>query len=106
LPTTGTIKYFADGRALESYDLLARSAIVRVMSEHRRQFEQIHLLPWAGGDLSHGLLSALGDAVLVSRDDVDFETRLIRAAPRARAKLAAHSEARPRTRWPLRRSSG
>jgi hypothetical protein len=103
LPATGTIKYFADGRSLESYDLLARSAIVRVMSEHRRQFEQIHLLAWAGGELNHSFLSALGDSVLLSRDDVDFETRLIRAAPRARAKLAAHGDARPRTRWPLRR---
>ena len=40
LPATGTIKYFGDGRALESYDLLARSAFVRVVTEHRRKFEE------------------------------------------------------------------
>ena len=103
LPATGTIKYFADGRALESYDLLARSAFVRVVTEHRRKFELISILAWAGGEMNSAYLGALGEAVMVSRDDIDFETRLLNAAPRARAKLGTGVDIRPRSRWSLRR---
>jgi hypothetical protein len=103
LPATGTIKYFADGRALESYDLLARSAFVRVVTEHRRKFELISLLAWTGGEISSAYLTALGEAVVVTRDDIDFETGLLNAAPRARTKLGTGVDLRPRARWSLRR---
>lgn len=103
LPATGSIKYFADGRALESYDLLARSAFVRVVSEHRKRFEQINLLAWNGGEVSPALLAALGERVSVSRDEIDFESRLLAVAPRARTKLGGKSEPAPRSRWLQRR---
>lgn len=103
LPATGSIKYFADGRALESYDLLARSAFVRVVNEHRKRFEQINLLAWSGGEVSTALLEALGDPVSVSRDAIEFESRLLGAAPRARTKLGGKSESPPRSRWLQRR---
>jgi hypothetical protein len=103
LPATGSIKYFADLRALESYDLLARSAFVRVVTEQRRKFEQIQLLPWAGADRSAAYLKVLGDALLVARDEIEFEARLMAAAPRARAKLGTGTELRQRSRWSLRR---
>ena len=103
LPATGTIKYFADGRALESYDLLARSAFVRVVTEHRRKFELISILAWAGGEVSSAYVSALGEAVIVTRDDIEFETRLLNVAPRARVKLGTGVDIRPRSRWALRR---
>lgn len=103
LPATGSIKYFADLRALESYDLLARSAFVRVVTEQRKKFAQIQLLPWDGADRSATYLQVLGDAVLVTRDEIEFEARLMAAAPRARAKLGAGTEPRQRSRWSLRR---
>jgi hypothetical protein len=103
LPTSGCIKYFADGRELESYDLLARSAFVRVVSEHRKRFEQINLLTWSGGQPSPAFLAALGEPVFVARDEVDFESRLLAIAPRARTKLGGKSEPAPRSRWLHRR---
>lgn len=103
LPAKGSIKYFADARALESYDLLARSAFVRVVTEQRKKFEQIQLLPWAGADSGAAYLKVLGEALLVTRDEIEFEARLMAAAPRARSKLGAGTEQRQRSRWSLRR---
>jgi hypothetical protein len=103
VPDTGTFKYFADARALESYDLLARSAFVRVVTEHRRRFEQINILAWQGGEVSSADLSVLGDAVLLAKDEIEFESRLLAAAPRARTKLGSGTESRQRSRWSLRR---
>jgi hypothetical protein len=97
------LKYYGDGRALESYDLLARSAFVRVVSEHRRRFENITLLSWAGGEISDALLKALGQPTVVAKDAIDFEASLFGSAPRARYKLGAKSDSRARARWPLRR---
>lgn len=97
------LKYFGDGRALESYDLLARSAFVRVVTEHRRRFDSFTLLKWEGGELSPAFLSTLGDNVTVAQSSIDFEARLLAIAPRARAKLGATQDTPPRSRWPLRR---
>ena len=99
----GGIKYFADGRALESYDLLARSAFVRVVTENRRKFEQLYMLTWADGEVSPAFVNALGEPLLVTKDAIDFETRLMGQAPRARAKLGAKPDSPHRSRWPLRR---
>jgi hypothetical protein len=97
------LQYFGDGRALESYDLLARSAFVRVVSEQRRKFDSLTLLKWEGGELSAAFLSTLGDNVTVAQSATDFEARLLALAPRARAKLGAKQDPPPRSRWPLRR---
>lgn len=95
-------KYFADTRALESYDLLARSAFVRVVNEHRRVFEQINILAW-NGEVSPAFVSALGEHVHVTQDAIEFESRLLAVAPAARVALASKPESPHRTRWPLRR---
>jgi hypothetical protein len=97
------IKYYGDARALESYDLLARSAFVRVVSEHRRRFESITLLAWNGGEVSDVLVRTLGQPTIVTSDAIDFETSLFATAPRARYKLGAKTDTRARSRWPLRR---
>ena len=97
-----SLKYFADARDLESYDLLARSAFVRVVNEHRRKFEQLNVLWWNGSDVSASVLQALGQPQLVTKDAIDFEARLMACAPRARAKLGAKSAPRYSSRWPLR----
>jgi hypothetical protein len=96
-------KYFADAYSLESYDLLARSAFVRVVNEHRRLFEQINILAWQDGEVSPALLSSLGGPVNVTDDPIEFEARLLGAAPRARSVLSAKPDSPHRTRWPLRR---
>jgi hypothetical protein len=100
---SGPIQYFSDARALESYDLLARSAFVRVVSEHRRHFERIALLSWSGSEMSPALLAALGEPTEVIKDPIEFETTLFATAPRARYKLGAKSDTPARSRWPLRR---
>lgn len=97
------LKYFSDGRALESYDLLARSAFVRAVVEHRRQFDELTLLSWDGAEISAAFVTALGDRVIVARDGIDFEARLMACAPRARQKLGGRQDTPPRLRWPLRR---
>ncbi len=101
--TSGSLKYFADARDLESYDLLARSAFVRVVTEHRRKFEQVNVLWWSGSELNEAMLTALGQPQLVTKDPIDFEGRLIACAPRARSKLLAKPDSSHRSRWPLRR---
>ena len=97
LPATGTIECFADGRALESYDLMARSAFMRVLTEHRHRFELISVLAWAGAEMNSAYLDTLGQAIVVTRDAVEFETRLLTVAPRARAKLSTNIDVRPRS---------
>jgi hypothetical protein len=99
---TGSVKYFADARALESYDLLARSAFVRVVTEHRRKFGELYLLSWTGGEISPAFVNALGQPLCITKDPIAFETRLVSAAPRARSKLGTKPDS-PRARWGLRR---
>jgi hypothetical protein len=101
--TRGPIRYFGDGRALESDDLLARNAFVRAVTEHRRRFESITLLAWSGGEIDRTLLSVLGEPIEVTKDTIDFEASLFSRAPRARYKLGAKTDNRSRSRWPLRR---
>ena len=102
--SSAAVKYYGDGRALESYDLLARSAFVRVVNEHRRRFASITVLSWDGGEVCDVLVSALGQPTIVTKDPIDFETSLFATSPRARTKLGAKTEARAaRSRWPLRR---
>ena len=100
---SATVRYFGDARALESYDLLARSAFVRVVVEQRRKFESLTLLSWTGSDMSPAVVAAVGGAVLITKDPVDFEARLIAAAPGARYKVGAKPENQHRGLWPLRR---
>lgn len=82
------IGYFADGRALESYDPVARAAFLRVVTEHRGKFDELCLLSSAGERPSSDLVSALGELVFVTQYPGDFETRLLSRAPRMRARLA------------------
>ena len=101
--SVSSLKYFSDARALESYDLLARSAFVRVLTEHRRAFEQINVLPWVGDAINSSLLEKLGHTLIVSKDAIEFEARLLACAPSARSKLGGKAASPHRSRWPLRR---
>jgi hypothetical protein len=103
LLATERIQYFGDARAVESYDLVARSAFVRVVAEHRSKFQQLNLLWWDGEDMGGACIASLGQPLYITRDVIDFESRLLEVAPRARSKLGAGPpEPRIRRRWPMR----
>ena len=99
---TGTVKYFGDARALESYDLLARSAFVRVVSEHRRKFAELNLLSLTDGEINPAFAQSLGQPLSITKNPSVFEAHLIGTAPRSRIKLGAKPDS-PRARWGLRR---
>jgi len=102
--TAGPIKYFGDARSLESYDLLARRAFVRVVSAHRHRFEELNLLWWDGEEIDPACRRALGQPLYVTKNASEFEARLSLAAPAATTKLLGGPPASIlRTRWPLRR---
>lgn len=98
-----SLDYFADARALESYDLWARKAFVRVVLELRPKFESLTILGWLGAELSASLLVRLGGNVCVAKDAADFEARLVAAAPLAHHKVGPKRAVSPRSRWSLRR---
>lgn len=97
-------KYFGDARSVDSYDLVARRAFIRVVSAHRPKFVELNLLWWDGDDIGERCTQALGQPLYVTRDAVDFEARLVVAAPRAKTRLLGAPPASAlRARWPLRR---
>jgi hypothetical protein len=100
-----SLKYFADARCVQSYDLLARSAFVRVLLAHRRKFEVLELLaPLASsGPASRSMFESLGSSATITTDAEEFELRLFAVAPSARWKLDAKLDARLALRTPLSR---
>ena len=84
-----SLRYFTDASALRTYDLLARSAITRVVLAYRRRFTEIVLLTWAEGinAAERVFADAIGEPIHVITDLADFETRLVRAAPLAKQTL-------------------
>jgi hypothetical protein len=84
-----SLHYFADGRAICSYDLGARGAFVRMVLARRRQFQSVVILTWAQGitAVTRTFASSMGEPIDVTVDELDFERRLLEAAPLARGKL-------------------
>ena len=89
LERTESLHYFADGRALCSYDLGARGAFVRTVLAHRQQFQSVVMLVWSQGitPVTRAFASSMGDPIDITVDELDFERRLLDAAPLARGKL-------------------
>jgi hypothetical protein len=83
------IRYFGDTSELEHYDLLARSALLRVLLAKRRSFESFTMLSWAGeiGPRERAFATALGSGVDIVASLDDFEAKLYRLAPTARQRL-------------------
>jgi hypothetical protein len=77
--------YFSDASALTQYDLLARSAFVRVVLEHRTRFLSITMLTWSEGVSRNAkaLADTLGGTVSVLTNESEFERRLLQHAPLA-----------------------
>jgi hypothetical protein len=100
----GAIKYFGDARGVESYDLVARSAFIRLVTAQRARFTELNLLWWDGDDLGLACSRALGEPLYVTQDAIEFETRLCQAAPGAQGKLLGGvGLSGSKARWPLGR---
>jgi hypothetical protein len=98
------VHYFGDAGRLDQYDLLARSAFMRVILQDRQKILTFTLLTWAEGvsRAARTFIDLIGPTATVLTDRTDFEQRLLRAAPAARAVLDAAS---PLLRVPLQRVS-
>jgi hypothetical protein len=87
------VHYFADAALMNRYDLLARSAFVRMALANRRCFASFTLLTWPDGvsPAARAFADALGHDVVMCSLLSDFERRLLRAAPLARQRLSPAS---------------
>jgi hypothetical protein len=101
--SVSSLSLFADARELESYDLTARSAVLRVLEGQRLKLARIDVLWWDGSEPSAAVRAALGACLHVTFDAGEFDARLAKYAPEARTKLVAKSDSPYRSRWPLRR---
>ena len=83
------IQYFADAAMMTRYDLLARSAFVRMGLANRRCFDAFTFLTWpdAVSPAAKAFAGALGENVTMCTVLADFEGRLLRMAPLARQRI-------------------
>ncbi len=95
------LHYFGDASRLEQYDLLARSAFMRVVLAERMRVQTFTFLTWAEGlsTTAQKFAELIGPTALVVADRLEFEQRLLRYAPGARVVLDASAQLR---RLPLR----
>ena len=93
------IHYFADVSALTSYDLLARSAFVRMALANRRRFASFTFLAWAAGvsQVARAFAAAIGDNVELCLEQSEFDRRLMQVAPLARHRIDPPSGQRSET---------
>jgi hypothetical protein len=84
------IRYFCDGRGIRSYDLLARSAFVRLILAQRKKFAELVMLTWSDGLSTTGnaFAGAIGDPLVLLSSASEFDRRLYLAAPRVGEALA------------------
>jgi hypothetical protein len=83
------VRYFADLSTLKDYDLLARSAIFRMILANRLRFESMTVLSVSEGITTATKLftSELNVPLKLLTDAGEFQRVLYEAAPLARAKL-------------------
>jgi hypothetical protein len=83
------VHYFCDAANMTRYDLLARSAFVRMALANRRRFASFTLLTWpaAVSPAMNAFTEALGDNVTLFSESSDFERRLLELAPFARHRI-------------------
>jgi hypothetical protein len=102
LQTVPLVHYFGDSSRLDTYDLLARSAFMRVVLADRKKIQSFTLLTWSEGvsSVAQAFADLMGPSAAVLTDRSDFDRRLLRHAPGARAVLDVAS---PLLRVPLQR---
>jgi hypothetical protein len=93
LSQVDSLMYFADARALAHYDLLARSAFVRLLLENRRRFPLVVILTWAGDvtAATEAFTAAVGSIVTLVREADEFEKLLSHVAPLANQMVAPNT---------------
>jgi hypothetical protein len=93
LQGAASVHYYGDSSRLDRYDLLARSAFMRVVLADRRKIQSFTLLTWAEGvsGVAQAFADLMGPSAAVLTDRSDFDRRLLRVAPGARAVLDAAS---------------
>jgi len=104
-----TVQLFFDMSALSQFDLLARSAFVRVVLANRSSFRLITALTCADGIGSGAqrVMDILGPLATVLTEKLDFEARLLRAAPHARPLIDAKAtKAQPAVEGNERNTTG
>ena len=94
---TDGLSCFVDLSQLETYDLQARAAFGRVLSDEDDRFVRFDVLSWSG-ETRPSLFEVLNDRVSITRDADTFEKRLFKAAPTARDKLSTRPESPYRSR--------
>lgn len=83
------VHYFCDFANLTRYDLLARSAFVRMALANRRRFASFTLLSWSVeiSPAASAVSAALGENVTIFHEAAEFERRLHELAPLARYRI-------------------
>lgn len=89
LNQSSTVRYFADISRMKQYDLLARSAFVRVVLANRRKLSSlaVHARTDGHGLASRTFTASLGSWVALVSEAHEFETQLVRAAPLAKERI-------------------
>jgi hypothetical protein len=97
LAGTRQIHYYIDASDLESFDLLGRSAALRVLLAHRQRFASVRVLAWNGevSPLGRAVMAAMSSVMQVTTQRIAFETQLLRHAPTAWQRIHAHRISAP-----------
>jgi len=87
------VSFFIDASRVKSYDLLARSAFVRVLMANRRKFCDLVLLTFATSatPAEDSMVRVVGEPFDLLRLAATFEDRLLAVAPHARQLLELRS---------------
>jgi hypothetical protein len=83
------VHYFSDAALMSRYDLLARSAFVRMALAQRKSFASFTFLTWSDGvsSTARAFADAIGPDVTLCTTLAEFERRLLREAPLARQRM-------------------
>lgn len=89
ISSASAVHYFCDASRLTRYDLLARSAFVRVALANRRRFASFTFLLFGEtvSSAARTFAAGLGDGVEFFVDVSEFERKLLRLAPLARHRI-------------------
>jgi hypothetical protein len=88
------IRCFLDASSLDSYDLLARTAAVRVLLSNASRLSSLLVLEWNGhaSAVGQAVMGAVGTLMQTTTSGAEFEARLLDEAPLARQRIAAAAE--------------
>jgi hypothetical protein len=105
LQTVPTLFYFTDVSSLRRYDMLARSAFLRLILQHRQKFSSLVALVGLGSAsaATDALAAALGQVINLVHDPKKFDQLLVAVAPLARLLLDPRTA--PQLLSALRRSN-